>query len=299
MLIARPYDDDDPLVQNNLFKSKLKVFESVDKVMQDKDIPEDISLEDLLEKAQVVPQYYLELLKVTKYAKLVVLKRHPSERWINQYNPMILKAWRANMDLQFITDPYPCIMYITSYTMKSERAMSELLIKVAEESRGEDLKSKLRKVGSAFLNNREVSAQEAAYRLLSLPLKRASRKVLSVNTAPKEKRVSMLKPFKVLQDMDDDDDNIFCTSLLDRYASRPDVLDNMSLAEFTATYTTGGRDDRNESSDHIPNVLDGSDDNEAGDDDNDDEETSSRLPKSIALLNGLGYTKKRKRHCVI
>lgn len=116
-----------------------------------------------------------------------VLKRQPSERWINYYNPKILQTWGANMDLQFITDPYFCIMFMTSYLTKSERAMSELLKKVAEENRDDDLKCKLRKVGSAFLNNREVGAQETAYRLLSLPLKRASRKVVFVNTAPKDK----------------------------------------------------------------------------------------------------------------
>ena len=148
--------------------------------------------------------------------------------------------------------------------MKSERAMSELLKKVAEENQDEDLKSKLRKVGSAFLNNREVSAQEAAYRLLSLPLKKASRKVVFVNKAPKDKRISMLKPQIQLQEMDDDDENIFCTSPLDRYVARPDELENMSLAQFAATYMTG-RDVPDESDDHIPTVLYDSDDNDVHD----------------------------------
>ena len=94
------------------------------------------------------------------------------------------------MDLQFILDVYSCIMYITSYMLKSERAMGELLKAVVEESRGEDIKSRLQKVGSAFLHNREVSAQEAAYRLLSLPLKKSSRAVVFINTSPKEKRVA-------------------------------------------------------------------------------------------------------------
>ena len=47
------------------------------------------------------------------------------------------------MDLQFITDPYSCIMYITSYMTKSERAMSELLKKVADDNRDDDMKTKL------------------------------------------------------------------------------------------------------------------------------------------------------------
>lgn len=88
-----------------------------------------------------------------KSGKQIVLQRQPSERWINHYNPYILKTWRANMDLQYITDPYSCILYITSYMMKSERAMSELLKKITEDTRGEELKIKLKKVGSAFLNN--------------------------------------------------------------------------------------------------------------------------------------------------
>ena len=74
------------------------------------------------------------------------------------YNPHIVRTWRANMDLQFITDAYSCIMYITSYMLKSEKTMSELLKKAAEESRSEDIQAKLKKVGSAFLNNREVGA---------------------------------------------------------------------------------------------------------------------------------------------
>jgi hypothetical protein len=105
--------------------------------------------------------------------------------------------------------------------MKSERAISELLKKVANECREDDVKSKLKKLGSVFLNNREVSAQEAALTLLSLPLKYASRKVVFVNTAPRSKRVSILNPQSILETMDDNDEDIFCTSLLDRYASRP------------------------------------------------------------------------------
>ena len=55
------------------------------------------------------------------------------------------------MDLQYIVDPYSCIMYVTSYMMKSEHAMSECLRKVAREARSEDIKTQLR---TTFLNNR-------------------------------------------------------------------------------------------------------------------------------------------------
>ena len=63
-----------------------------------------------------------------------------------------------------------CVMYVASYMMKTEKAMGVLLKQVATEFRTEELKTQLRKVGSAFLTHREVSAQEAAYRILSIPI---------------------------------------------------------------------------------------------------------------------------------
>ena len=46
--------------------------------------------------------------------------------------------------------------------------MGELLKRVAAEARTDELKMQLRKVGSAFLTHRQLSAQEA---LLSIPMK--------------------------------------------------------------------------------------------------------------------------------
>ena len=57
--------------------------------------------------------------------------------------------------------------------LKSERSMSELLKQVSKECGGEDIRTQLRRLGSVFLNHREVSAQEAVYRI-SLPFKQLS-----------------------------------------------------------------------------------------------------------------------------
>ena len=48
-------------------------------------------------------------------APTAFLKRKPNELRINNYNPPCLKAWRANMDIQFVFDVYACAMYIVSY----------------------------------------------------------------------------------------------------------------------------------------------------------------------------------------
>ena len=84
---------------------------------------------------------------------------------MNCYCPAVLKAWEANMDMQFIVNAYACVMYVASYVLKAEKGMGELLKQAALEIEKEDIRTQLRKLGSVFLTNRKVSAQEATYRL--------------------------------------------------------------------------------------------------------------------------------------
>lgn len=77
------------------------------------------------------------------------VRRSPNECNINGYNPHVMLAWQANMDIQFIVDVYACVMYVASYMMKNEKGMGELLKHVARENRSDDLVKQLRKVGSA------------------------------------------------------------------------------------------------------------------------------------------------------
>ena len=168
---------------------------------------------------------------------VVVLKREPGECCINNYNPSVMLAWQANMDLQFVLNAYACVMYVASYIMRTERSMGELLKRVAAEARTDELKTQLRKVGSAFLTHREVSAQEAVYRLLSLPMKQLSRSVVFVDTNPKNERIAVLKDNASLGQLEENDTNVFQKSLIDRYQHRPQALSSMCLAEFfAATY---------------------------------------------------------------
>ena len=61
-------------------------------------------------------------------------------------------------------------MYIASYVLKAEKGMGELLKQAAREMEQGNMRQQLNKLGSVFLTNREVSAQEAVYRVLSMPL---------------------------------------------------------------------------------------------------------------------------------
>ena len=98
-----------------------------------------------------------------------------------------------------------CVMHVASHIMKTERSIGELLKMVAAECRTDELNDQLRKVGSAFLTHRDVSAQEAVYRILSLPMKQLSRYVLFVDTNSKRERIAVLKDSASLSRLDDND----------------------------------------------------------------------------------------------
>ena len=54
----------------------------------------------------------------------------------------------------------------------------------------------------------------------------------------KDEHVSLPKTQPQLAQMDDDDENVFAISTIDRYADRPPILGNMCLATFAVNYVT-------------------------------------------------------------
>ena len=74
--------------------------------------------------------------------------------------------------------------------------MSELLGKaVAETKEGNtNIKQQVRDIGNKFLNSVEISAQEAVYIALQLPMRKAPRSVIFIITSPPAERVELLKP---------------------------------------------------------------------------------------------------------
>ena len=67
-------------------------------------------------------------------------------------------------------------------------------------------------------------------------LMKKSRKVVSVSISMKDKCVSLPKPkLQLTQLHDEGDEDVFATSLIDRYAARPLALQNICLATFAVT----------------------------------------------------------------
>ena len=121
--------------------------------------------------------------------------------------------------------------------------MSELLQQACVEARqgNNTIKQQVRDIGSKFLNNVEISAQEAVYILLQLPMRKASRQVVFINTSPPVDRVELLKSMSDIKNMDDDCDEVYASGLLKRYSNRPAKLENVTLADWAAWYDSCGK----------------------------------------------------------
>lgn len=80
-----------------------------------KTLDEDIdSVDNLLEEAEVSEMEYLDALRWIKTKSgqpAVLLERSPLEKNVNNYNRIMMKAWQANLDVQFVTNVYSCVMY--------------------------------------------------------------------------------------------------------------------------------------------------------------------------------------------
>lgn len=107
--------------------------EKIKELLDNMKYGENISFEDFLKKLKLTEDNYILAIRYTLKSYTLFLKRQPSEIRINIYNTNLLKAWRANMDIQYVLDPYACAMYILSYITKGQRGMSKLLEKASEE----------------------------------------------------------------------------------------------------------------------------------------------------------------------
>ena len=168
----------------------------------------------------------------------VILKRNPQHAWVNQYNPSLLRAWNANMDIQYVSNEYACVVYVVSYLSKSEKEMGLLLAQTQAEMKdgNKDAKECLKKLGHVYMQNREVCAQESVYRVCSLRLKEGSRNVQFIPVGPNPVRMSL--PLKVIQSKDDDEEIAWMPSKLDKYKARPDgsEFESMCLAHLCSYY---------------------------------------------------------------
>lgn len=173
-------------INSVLVKNIKKNAEKINEILDKMKYGEDITFENFLNNIQLSEESYIHAIRWNIKRNTLFLKRTPSEIRINSYNTKLLKAWQANMDIQYVLDPYACATYILSYITKGQRGMSTLLEKASEEAKlgNKYITNIIRHIGNKFLNAVEVSAQEAVYLALQMPFRRSSRDFQFISTSP-------------------------------------------------------------------------------------------------------------------
>ncbi|WAR17568.1 hypothetical protein MAR_032162 [Mya arenaria] len=166
-------------------------------------------------------------LKSDARAVNLLMKRSPQELMVTNYNKPILRALRANMDIQYITNILACVAYLTSYICKLERAMRDMMRKASKETDCEPIRQAFSDIGHIFIKYREVSEHEAVLRILSLPLHNSNIDVQFIQTDIPQKRTRIVKSRQVLEHMLDDETDIFLPSIHDKYTNRPNCMENI------------------------------------------------------------------------
>ena len=163
--------------------------------------------------------------------------------------------------------------------------MGEALKRVAKECQNDDIQTQMNKIKKEFLGKRVVGAPESVMQVLSMWLMKKRRRVTSVNTNMKDEYVSLPKTQCQLAQMDEDED-VFATSIIDRYAARPPNLGNMYLVTFAVNYNVAqANNELIEMQETNANELIAT------------EEYDSCT--KITLKDGLGYMHKRKQEAIL
>ncbi|XP_071963919.1 uncharacterized protein [Antedon mediterranea] len=184
-------NDDDNNDNDNANKQAQELLTSVKNALTNEETYQ--SAKELFQSLNITQGAYEDANNCITNEEKIVLKRNPQDVWVNQYNPSLLRAWNANMDIQYITSVYACVTYVIGYMSKSEREMGLLLSHAASEVKegNENARQSLSKLGHVYMNNREVSAQESVYRVCGLRLKECSRKVEFIPVGPNPVRMSL------------------------------------------------------------------------------------------------------------
>ena len=117
---------------------------------------------------------------------------------MNDYNPLLLMLWKANIDVQFVAESSLALAhYVSGYVMKAERCnMQEIWQEVSE---NKSVYSRLWSFGIPSFRFRECGLYEASDLLLGDHLTEKSDTVKWIDVAMPHKRSRRLKDHKVLQ----------------------------------------------------------------------------------------------------
>jgi hypothetical protein len=186
--ILQPIPEDQELSDTQ----KEKCRELMDKLSEllNNDLNTIGTFDDMLEKLDSTIDDYIFAIRSQLTNDKIFIKRAPKNARINNYSKKILLLMRANIDVQFVLNVYSCLGYIVEYINKPSRGISRLLRSCVESfsAGNHSIREKLQTVSNTFYNGTEISAQEAAWCRLRLPMSSSSVIVEFINTGPSKVR---------------------------------------------------------------------------------------------------------------
>ena len=131
---------------------------------------------------------------------------------MSNYNPVLLKAWEANLNIQSVYNYHNALTHMTAYFSKSKSEVSEPLKLAQREIKKQSLNvhDAVKQIVYSFIIARQLSVQESVYDILpELWLRKCLPGFLFINTNLLENRIRMVKSKGVLEALSGDSTDAF------------------------------------------------------------------------------------------
>ena len=204
-------------------------------VTEKRECPEaELDFDTFLEWLGMTEMRYHKALCTSIDRPTVFHRRKLKHIMVNAFNKNLLLMWNANIDLQYILNPWAATMYVASYISKSSKGLSALLrnIKAGQFKNSAEM---IKRAGSAWINTTEVPAQEAVYHVLGLPFRRFSRGVQFMNTNTTNEQHCVALPKADLEGLSPDDTECFQKTQQEKYGYRG-THPGLCMADYFAKF---------------------------------------------------------------
>ena len=127
----------------------------------------DKSIQEVLSTSEITNcDYYWTLSISPEIDYEIDVKRILGSYFVKNYNPVLVKAWKANLVFHPVHDYYKALTYMTSYLSKSENEVSEALKLAAREIKKQNLNvcDAMKKITNLFISTSQLPVQEAVYK---------------------------------------------------------------------------------------------------------------------------------------
>ncbi|GFR29108.1 uncharacterized protein TNCT_326291 [Trichonephila clavata] len=108
--------------EDRTFAKYSRCYKSLRIKLENNDYPD---MEKFYEANQVnSDEEYLNILRAEITRPIVYIKREPSKKWRNAFNPFLFNLLQSNTDIQFINEGYSCAAYVVEHVNKANRGIS-------------------------------------------------------------------------------------------------------------------------------------------------------------------------------